>query len=152
MQNGVNGFVVSPANAVGINTAAGSTMSLLCGHTGGIRQFALMNNGQIIQTALDTANVTSVGSAYRGWGFFGHADQRFFGLTQTSPPSLGFATAGDSGPNSKMVSIIPANNPAMVVRSGSITLYVRGVRSGSSSTIHAAPVHPNIYPIAFPVG
>jgi hypothetical protein len=152
MQNGVNGFVVSPATAT-LNTAAGNRLGLVCGTgAGGLRQFALMNNGAVVQTATDVNGVTAMGSGYRGWGFAGHAVSGFFGFTQDAPASLAYMNAGDAGPNSRLVSIIPSNNPAMQVRSGATTLYVRAVRSGSASTIHAAPVHPNLYPIAFPAG
>lgn len=152
MTNGVNGFVVSPANFTTTNTSAGVGLELLCGTYDGLRQFSVIRDGALVMSATDTAGVTRAGLNYRGWGFAGHADNRS-GLGQTTPPALQYMLAGDAPPNSKMVSVIPVNSESMQVRTGSTTLYVRGVRSGASATIRAYnDIQPNLFPIAFPAG
>lgn len=150
MLNGVDGFIVSPANNTAVNTSAGVYMELVCGMAEGVRKFAIVRSGAVVMTAIDTEGHTALGSSNRGWGFVGHAGDRA-GLGQTTPPGLSYMLVSDVPPNYKMVSVIPMNLTSATVRTGNTDLFVRAVSSGGSN-VRVSPVKPNILPITVPAG
>lgn len=143
-----NGTFTSLNIHANITQSAGDVWSLGC--VG--RLFTLSKNGATVSTWNDTGNVSLLGSTARGWGWGHQAASRSFGSAQTTPGSVADARIQDNDfiQSSGPVMLVPQDLQSTSVLTGSTTLYVRGLRSGASSTVSTQPYRPRIHVMAVP--
>lgn len=125
----------------------GVNMTMVAGVPGASRTFSLYRNATLVKTVEDVGAVTAMGNTNRGWGFQLRTAAGVF-FTTERPPTLNQITAGDGVSNYSPVIIIP--EIGMTPRTGATTLYVRGLRSGGSSTINFSSHRPRISVMAVP--
>ena len=118
------------------DTSAGTAFDVLLGTGSNLRQLVAYRNNVSIGSTVDSGAVTGLGAAFRGWGFLGHADSWGFPvfISQTTPPDIAALLIGDAPPSFGSMTIVPRTPASMSVRTGATQLFVRGTRSGTTST------------------
>lgn len=116
------------------------------------RLFTLYKNGSSVSTWNDTGNASLLGGTARGWGWGHQAAQQQFGTAQTTPGSVADVRIQDNDfiQSSGSIMLVPQDLQSTSVLTGSTTLYVRGMRSGGSSTVSTQPFQPRIHVMAVP--
>lgn len=129
---GGTGWTISPSASFSTSPDSGVSYDVQAGTSASLRQFLFYRNNVLIGGAVDGNGVTAADTGHRGWGWYGIAGHRAF--DQCDPPDIADVLIADAPPSSGSISIVPANVAGVSVRTGATTLFLRAVRSGSSST------------------
>lgn len=129
--------------------AEGAAYTMITGQVGATRTFYLYLGSTLVKTVVDAGSLTAMSSAHRGWGFQLRTSAGIFGTTER-PPTLEQVQVGDGVVNYAPVTIIPADLNLMTPRTGATTLYIRGLRSGASSTSSFSDYKPRLHVMAIP--
>lgn len=146
-----SGGWVTTGSTISTTPSAGTDYDVLCGTSTNLRQFYYFRNNVLIGQAFDGNNVTKADSSHRGWGFGAQEYPASLLLDPAWPADIERLLITDAPPSAHHVSLIPTNLASATVRTGSTTVYVRGVRSGANSTQTVTPFLPRLTIFAVPV-
>jgi len=140
------GWTTQPGPSFSTAPDTGTIYDVLAGTSVSLRQFLYFRNNVLIGGAVDGSGVTQADAGHRGWGWYAEATGR--GIDQCDPPDIAELLINDTPPSFGSISIVPM--PSSTVRNGSTVLYVRGARSGTTSTQTFSPYKPrlNVFAVA----